>query len=226
MAKIDAKEPSLSLRDKILHSAVLEFGEKGFAGARMDEIAQASGASKQVLYHHFASKEGLFEAALQQAYAEFRGSDESLRRKVAELNPEAALNVFVEHLFTPSVEAVRFQRLIHDENRFEASHVRKMADVKGMYDRLIGIITEILERGAAEGVFRADLDPIQVYVSLAGLFMFRITNAFTLSVLLGIELDTKAGARASREEAMQLILRALRRDLGGKETLDATNPRR
>lgn len=210
MAKTKMQEPELSLREKILQAAVLEFGDKGFEGARMDEIAKASGASKQVCYHHFKSKEDLFAQALKAAYKAFRGTDEELRRKVKSLDAEAALKVFVEHLFTPSIDTVRFQQIVHDENRFEGVHAAKLLEAQEAYGRLIEIIADILRRGAKEGVFREDLDPVQVYISLAGLFMFQITNAHTLTLMLGIDVISSGGAKRARESSMDLILDALK----------------
>lgn len=49
---------------QILDSALLEFSERGFEGARMDAIAQRCGLSKGGLYAHFTSKDELFEALL------------------------------------------------------------------------------------------------------------------------------------------------------------------
>lgn len=210
MVKTKMRELELSLREKILQAAVLEFGDKGYEGARMDEIAKASGASKQVCYHHFKSKEDLFAQALKAAYQAFRGTDEELQKKVKNIDAEAALKIFVEHLFTPSIDTVRFQQLVHDENRFEGIHAAKLLEAQEAYGRLIDIIADILKRGAKEGVFREDLDPVHVYIALAGLFMFQITNAHTLSIMLGVDVISKEGAKRARDRSMDLILEAIK----------------
>lgn len=49
-------------RALILGAATREFAERGIAGARVDRIAAASGASKPMLYAYFGSKERLFDA--------------------------------------------------------------------------------------------------------------------------------------------------------------------
>ena len=51
-------------RRAILDAAVAEFAAVGPAGARIDAIAVAAGVNKRMLYHYFASKEGLFAAVL------------------------------------------------------------------------------------------------------------------------------------------------------------------
>ena len=51
-------------RARILEAALREFAAKGFAGARVEPIAEAAGVNKRMLYHYFGSKEGLYEAVL------------------------------------------------------------------------------------------------------------------------------------------------------------------
>ena len=51
-------------RDAIVAAATSLFGDKGFAATLMDEIATAAGVAKGAVYHHFPSKEAVFEAVL------------------------------------------------------------------------------------------------------------------------------------------------------------------
>jgi TetR/AcrR family transcriptional regulator len=205
--KTKVQEP---LRERILKRALIEFGDKGYEGARMEEICKAVGASKQVIYHHFQSKEKLFETVLRQAYLDFRGNDEALEKRIAGMDAEAALREFVEFLFKPSEDTIRFQRLVQDENWFEARHTVEFTEARAAFARLIKIMSKILEQGVAEGVFRDNIDPSELYISLAGQFIFRITNAHTLASMLGVKLNTPVGARRSRKVAVQLILDSIR----------------
>ena len=54
----------LATPDRILEAAIAEFVEYGLAGARVDRIAERAGANKALLYRHFGSKDGLFDAAV------------------------------------------------------------------------------------------------------------------------------------------------------------------
>jgi AcrR family transcriptional regulator len=54
-------------RARLLAAAVDEFAAHGIAGARVDRIAHAAGANKQLIYAYFRNKEGLFDAALTQS---------------------------------------------------------------------------------------------------------------------------------------------------------------
>jgi AcrR family transcriptional regulator len=58
----------------ILAAAEVEFGDKGLAGARVDAIAEQSGANKRMLYYYFGSKENLYVAVLERAYGAITSS--------------------------------------------------------------------------------------------------------------------------------------------------------
>ena len=210
MARGNSSADEGTLSQKLLAVALIEFGEKGFEGARVDEMAKAAGASKQVLYHHFGSKEGLFAACVDEAYRRLRAPDEKIKERLKKLEPEDALREFVEHLFKPSLGTIQFQRIIHDENRFKAAHSRDLSHAKRAYAELIQTLGDILQRGHVAGVFRPGVDPRQFYVFIAGVLVYRLTNAYTLSALLGLALDTQEGARKSRAYAIDLVLDALR----------------
>lgn len=69
-----ARNPDRTRR-AILDAAVAEFAALGPAGARIDAIAAAACVNKRMLYHYFASKEGLFAAVLDDQLAS-KGCDE------------------------------------------------------------------------------------------------------------------------------------------------------
>jgi AcrR family transcriptional regulator len=63
------RDPERS-RERILAAALREFAAKGFAGARVDEIACQAAINKRMLYHYFGDKEGLFREVLRRKIAE------------------------------------------------------------------------------------------------------------------------------------------------------------
>ncbi|NJN63590.1 MAG: TetR/AcrR family transcriptional regulator [Acidobacteria bacterium] len=58
---------SISGRARVLASATRLFGERGFESTSVREIVSAAGVTRSVLYHHFGSKEGLYQEALKQS---------------------------------------------------------------------------------------------------------------------------------------------------------------
>ena len=62
-------ERSELTRKAILEAARQLFADQGFGGATMDEVARAAGVAKGAVYHHFSTKEALFEAVFEQISA-------------------------------------------------------------------------------------------------------------------------------------------------------------
>src|SRR5689334_15125179 len=98
----------------ILQVAEEEFGEKGLAGARIDQIAEATRTSKRMIYYYFGSKEGLYLAVLEEAYRRVREVESEL--KLQDLEPEEALRRLVAFTFDHHLHHESYIRLVMSEN--------------------------------------------------------------------------------------------------------------
>ncbi|MCZ0732799.1 TetR/AcrR family transcriptional regulator [Phreatobacter sp. AB_2022a] len=201
------RDPEATQR-ALLAAAVAEFAEKGLAGARIDEIARRSGVNKQLVYHHFGNKDDLYQAALEQVYAEIRTHEREL--KLGDLPPLAAMEKLVGFSFDYLVEHPEFIALLNDENRQSAPHVGRSKRLQDMHSPLIQLLQETLDRGAREGVFRTDLDPLNIYISLAALSYFYFSNGRTLSAIFDSDLGTAKAVAARRRHVVAFALGALR----------------
>jgi TetR/AcrR family transcriptional regulator len=194
-------------RERLLLAALREFGEKGYAGARVDTITREANANKQLVYHYFGNKEALFESVLELAYREYTG--DALRLSIASSDAKTALRRFVDTMFRPSSSTVFFNQILQDENRFGGLHVRRLQSVKRTYVEVIKLVQSILDKGVEEGVFRRGVDPRELYISLVGVFNLRTVNAKTLAAAVGVPLHSKAGMARSRAYAFELVLRGI-----------------
>lgn len=61
---------SAATTNAVLKAASRLFGQRGFAGTTMDDIAEAAGVAKGAVYHHFKTKELVFEAVFEQVSAD------------------------------------------------------------------------------------------------------------------------------------------------------------
>ncbi|MFM2443771.1 MAG: hypothetical protein RJB09_957 [Pseudomonadota bacterium] len=179
-------------RDKILMQASREFAAKGFDGARVDAIALRSKLSKNMLYYYFGSKEGLFVAVLERMYEKLRTQQNDLSVRASD--PVIALEQLVQHTFHALLKNPEAIRLMNEENRHKGRHIRQSQRMRELYNPLVDTIRFILERGHEQGVFRANLDPAAIYLTLASLCYHYLSNQYTLGVALGVDL----GAEASR----------------------------
>jgi TetR/AcrR family transcriptional regulator len=105
-----------------------------------------------------------------------------------------------------------FAKLLNEENLYEGVHVRASQRARALNMPLVDMIGELLERGAESGRFRRGVDPVQLYVSIAGISYFYFSNRFTLSAIFGRDLDSAAERAARRRHVIDLILGYLRPD--------------
>lgn len=79
----------------------MEFARKGLAGARVEEIAREAGVTKQLVYHYYNSKEGLFVAVLDESSDNIMS--ELVNLNVEELSPPVAMRAVLNHFLTSTV---------------------------------------------------------------------------------------------------------------------------
>ena len=90
-------------RARILAAATAEFARNGLGGARVDAIALRSKSNKRMIYHYFGSKEGLFTAVLEAAYAGIRSAEQELHLDA--LEPEDAIASLVRFTWNYYLES-------------------------------------------------------------------------------------------------------------------------
>jgi TetR/AcrR family transcriptional regulator len=195
-------------KSKILAAAWHEFAQKGFAGARVDAIAARSGANKRMIYHYFGDKEGLFIAVLEAAYDRARSAEQGL--DLQHMEPAVAMRRMVEFTFDSFISDRSFIQLLNNENLYKARHLKKSTRVARMHSPLIGMIDDILRRGADTGVFRTGIDPTQLWISIAALGYFYFSNIHTLSTIFDRDLAAAKAIGERRAHVVQIVLESLR----------------
>jgi AcrR family transcriptional regulator len=175
-------------QNTILNAARDEFSEHGLGGARMDRIAERAGLNKRLIYYYFEDKERLFQAVLEQAYRDIREEEQQLN--LLHLKPEIALRRLVEFTWNYYLEHPEFLTLLNSANLHRARHLAQSERARQLNSPLIATLAEVVERGHAEGTFRGGIDPLQLYVSIAGLSYFYLSNNHTLSAIFGRDLMT------------------------------------
>jgi AcrR family transcriptional regulator len=193
---------------QILEAATAEFSDKGLGGARVDAIAERAKTNKRMLYHYYGNKEGLFIAVMEQAYMEIRLNERDL--DLDHLPPEEAVRKLAGYTFNYFLEHPEFIRLLNSENLFDARHIKKSKKIPEMHSPLVDQISQVLTRGASEGIFRNDVDPIQFYISIASLGYFYLSNAATLETIFDKDLRTKTALKERLIHIEEMVLGYLR----------------
>ena len=175
-------------QNTILAAARDEFAEFGLGGARMDRIAERAALNKRLIYYYFEDKETLFQAVLEQSYRDIRAAEQQLN--LLELAPAEALRRLVEFTWLYYLAHPEFLTLLNSANLHKARHLRESRRARELNSPLVEMLAGILERGRRDGSFRGGIDPVQLYVSIAGMSYFYLSNNHTLSAIFGRDLMT------------------------------------
>jgi TetR/AcrR family transcriptional regulator len=191
-------------REKILREATTEFAARSYDGARVDSIARRCRLSKNMLYHYFGSKEGLFVAVLERIYELFRKRQRDFAARGGD--PVKAMRQLVAHTFSALQDHPELIALLSSENFHHGRHIKRSRRVRDLYDPLIDTIREVLRRGADEGVFRPNIDPVELYISFSSMAYHYISNQYTLQVILGADFTSAERRRAWLNHISDMVL--------------------
>jgi AcrR family transcriptional regulator len=170
----------------ILAAARDEFAEYGLGGARVDRIAERAGLNKRLIYYYFEDKEKLFQAVLEQAYRDIRQQEAQLH--LLDVDPATAVRRLIEFTWDYYLAHPEFMTLLNSANLHKARHLAESRRARELNSPLIETLAAVLERGRREGKFRGGVDPVQLYVSIAGMAYFYLSNSHTLSAIFGRDL--------------------------------------
>jgi len=179
----------MTTRERIVTAARGEFAELGLAGARIDRIALLAGANKQMIYHYFGSKDGLFTQALEAEYARFRNAEAAL--DLDPLDPVGALDELLAFTWTYYLDNPGFIRLVNSANLHRARHLQGSETFRHVNRPFRSRMRAILEKGIALGMFRAGIDPVQLQITIAALGYYYLTNQFTGSLVFERDLGSQ-----------------------------------
>jgi len=205
--KVISRDPERT-RKKLLDAATVEFAAHGLNGAKVERIARRAGCNKRLVYHYFKGKEPLYLEVLEHTYSQIHRREDAINLDTK--NPEKALGDLIDRLFERIVTLPYSNALIADENLHEARHIKKAKWVRDLHSRLIGQIEAMLSTGRDAGVFRADVDPVHLFVSILGLCLTYWNNRYTLSVVFSRDLSAKAETELWKKHVLELCLQGLR----------------
>jgi TetR/AcrR family transcriptional regulator len=206
--RVPQKRDPERTRARIMEAATHEFAAKGLGGARIADIAARAGANKRMLYHYFGDKEALFLAVLENAYAAIRTRERVL--ELEHLPPEAAMRRLVETTWDHFIEHPEFLSLLGSENLHQARHIKRSTRIRELHSPLADMLRDILRRGEHAGTFRAGVDPVELYITIAGLGWFHLSNRHTLSVIFERDLEAPAALARRRAHMVEVVLGYLR----------------
>ncbi|HWD96476.1 MAG TPA: TetR family transcriptional regulator [Acidimicrobiales bacterium] len=173
-------------KSDILTVATQEFAEKGYLGARVDDIATLTRTTKRMIYYYYESKEGLYRAALQHAYEQIVVPVE--RYGIEGLAPMEAIRQVAKVTFDLHDGYPYFARLISLENMNRGRFIGGDAGIEVLPRPIIPLLRSLLKRGRAEGTVKREIDAWDVHMFISSLCFFRVNNRFTFEANFGRDL--------------------------------------
>lgn len=202
-AEVRQNDPE-ETRANILEVATREFADKGLAGARIDEIAEKTSSSKRMIYYYFGGKEELYRAVLEQAYHRIRSQEADAHFEA--LPPAEALRQYVGQTFDYHAENPDFVRLVMNENIHHGEHIGHVEGLKERNRSVIASLKAIVDGGAAQGVFRGDIDPVELHMTVSALCFYNVSNRYTFRSNFGVDMGASKAKARRRDQVADIVL--------------------
>jgi AcrR family transcriptional regulator len=191
-------------RARIVKAAIDEFASRGFKGASMDAVAARTHTTRAMINYYFGGKEKLYLAVLEQVYSEIRQAEGDL--DLEHLSPVGAIRRIVEFTFDYYVSHQYFVRIVVAENQAKGRHFRKSKAMRTLNRPIIDMLARVIQRGQAQGVFRRDIDPVEVHMAIAALGIFNVTNQYTFGAIFQRDMGPRGDVRRRREMVAEVVL--------------------
>ncbi|MEZ5664126.1 MAG: TetR family transcriptional regulator [Burkholderiaceae bacterium] len=203
------EQAALETQENILRAATRIFAKHGFSGGRVDQISKAAKSHDRMIYYYFGSKEGLYIAVLESMYRRFNDAEAGLKFDVEQ--PEDALVAVISFIWDYYQRNPEFITLLNDENLHRGKHIAKSLRAQDYSSPAIQILESVLASGVQKKVFRDGLSGRDLYLMIAGLNYFYLSNRFTLSAFLGEKLEQPDALAHWHQVVIDTVLRAVRR---------------
>ena len=173
-------------RAELLAVATEVFAQYGYSGARVDEIAERTRTTKRMIYYYFGGKEQLYMAVLENAYRGIRDAEQRLQ--VDHVDPRVAMRRLAELTFDHHLEHQAFIRLVSIENIHRGRFISQLDSLRDLAQPATSLLESILARGRDTGAFRADVDALDVHLTISAYCVFQVANRYTFGFLFGVDL--------------------------------------
>ena len=140
-----------------------------------------------MIYYYFGSKEALFIAVLEDTYRRFNDAESALALDTS--RPDEAMRTVIRFIWGYYQKNPDFITLLNTENLHRGKHIGKSLRAREYSSPAISITERVLQSGAEQGLFRADVAARDIYLMIAALGYFYLSNRFTLSAFLGEALE-------------------------------------
>src|ERR1700738_3239310 len=199
------QQRSLETRSSILDAAIAEFAERGFEGASIRAIADRLGLQHPLITYHYRSKDILWRAAAEHAFAQIRAGWDSSAPESSGLSPLGRLREAYATLFRYTVAFPEFHRFMRQEAFTNNPRLKWVAEtvLAPLLGRLIPQIVAAQKQGLLPAV-----DPI--------LFHYMMVSLTATLSGFGPEMQVTSGLSAENAKVVEAYWRLVDETVFGK----------
>ena len=190
-------------KELILQAAEDAFAEKGFYGARVDEIADGANINKRMLYAYFGDKEALYKQVLFRVYGRMEAVEKQLTAQ--NYSGKQLIGEIIKVYFAFLKADKNFVRILMWENLNQGKYLQEMESDRIKRSTIQYFVSEI-EAGRTGGIFRGDIDPWHTALSLITVCFANFSNQYTLSKLFGRDLTDDELIEQRRKYTTDMML--------------------
>lgn len=186
------RKPDPNKKQHIIQTAAAVFAQKGYAGTRMIEIADAAGIGKGTIYEYFRNKEALFfsvfqfivETPMNQIFSTPAGRSESAAHRLKRI-AELIINAWMENLdmYSLVMEFWSAATALDSRQRFKDAFRQVYIDMRGMAAGLI-------QEGIDKGEFDPQIQPHKIAAAIVGAL-----DSFLLQAWIDMNFDARDVSR-------------------------------
>ena len=207
------KERADETRARILDAAIHAFSENGLAGARTEQIAEAAGVNKALLYYYFASKQTLYAATLETM------AERVVASSIAALSGQSSAGERFLQFVLNHFDRIHSQRAFQSLMQHELMRLRQGEEsaLRPIVDKVFRPMTGRLQELLAEGMRTRELipvDPWQIMYAALGANVFYFLSAPVMGLLKGKDLFDRRALMARRRAAIEYLGRTVFCDRG------------
>ncbi len=211
MSSKKTKEKQSDTVHRILNTAATVFAESGFAGARMDEIADRAGVNKATIYYHIGDKETLYTRVLHDHFASAGDRFNQILQEAE--SPEKKLSLYIRHIAqvmdeNPHKAVMMLREIAAGGKHFSDVVARDLAVI-------ISKLMEILTEGEKKGRF-IPVNPFSVHLMVIGAFALHKASGAVREKIVRLsdsqEHQNTGISGGFADDIERLVLRAVKTD--------------
>ncbi len=168
---------------KIIEAAEIVFHEKGFDGARMQEIADKASINKGLLHYYFKSKDALFDAIFNMALKKMSGTINSILKM--DISLEEKMNLIIDsymNLLLRNSSLPRFviTELNKDSDRFIKKYLS--GEINNVFANFINSVQKEIDAGKIKPI-----NPKHLFMNMISMILFPFIGKPMIQVLIGVD---------------------------------------